>query len=505
MQKFRFDFGLVLAVILLLVFGLIMMASVSVSESHEVTRGEAMQTIYKQMMQESAALYSQAESKAKTSPKTALLLLSRSEELAIGLEKDESHTTEIGRLKEDIKKLRTTILTASPEPVLEHTAATMTGSFWGSISDDTNANYYDVRLKELSDELLKPRNDFYLSRHFINVAIGIPLLILGACVSYQLWFRLAPLLYYLSLLLMAILFVPGLGVTYKGATGWLDIPLLPSIQPVEIMKISLILYLARMFQLKSRAEIGTFHMGFIPFALTVGAVLICLAMQPDFGSILVLIPVSVALFYIAGASVKQLVTSFMVALFIFSLAAFQLPYIHNRVSVFFSSEADPTSKNVGWQIQQSLIAVGSGGVTGLGIGKSIQKFGYLPEVQGDTIFAAIGEETGFVGTLLVIILFFYIGYRGTQIARAAPDLFGYYAALGIVLLLVWQACVNIGVTLKVLPLTGITLPLMSYGGSSLITMLFALGILINISRHARQQTKTRFSFYRRRVRGTRAA
>lgn len=324
-------------------------------------------------------------------------------------------------------------------------------------------------------------NTFAL-KQTILVIIGVGVFAIVSNINYRFWKKVAPILYVLSVVLLALVFTQ-FGISLNGAKGWLNFgSIIPSIQPLEIAKLGVILYLARWLEPK-QAELKTFEAGFVPFAIIIGIVGLLLALQPDFGGILVLIPTAVMLFFVAGARARHLLISLVVVAMVGLIAFASFSHVRERVNEFMDPTIDPTSKNVGWQIQQSLIAVGSGGFMGRGINKSIQKWGYLPEVQNDTIFAAIAEETGFRGAVALILLFLCIGWRGILIAQNAPDKFAKYAALGITFWIIWQAFVNIGVVIKVIPLTGLTLPFISAGGSSLLINLIAMGILVNISRY----------------------
>ena len=248
------------------------------------------------------------------------------------------------------------------------------------------------------------------------------------------------------------------------------------------MKIGIILYLARWLEVRKK-EVQTIENGLIPFGLIVGAVVLLLGLQPDYGSVLIILPVTIAMFFVSGGRMKHLATMFGAGSVLATIVVMTVPYINNRFHVFLNPDIDPASRNVGWQIQQALIAIGSGGWFGLGVGKSIQKFGYLPEVQGDTIFSAMAEELGFIRIFMVIGAYLFIAYRGFKIADRTEDRYYKLVATGITTWIVWQAFVNILVNVKLFPLTGITLPFISYGGSSLTTLLIAVGILINISRY----------------------
>ncbi len=335
--------------------------------------------------------------------------------------------------------------------------------------------------KELK-RYVEPTNDFYLIRSLGHVAFALPIWFLVMKTPYLFWKKWASVVFFSSLFLLLLLFT-NLGVNYQGATGWLDIPFLPSIQPVEIAKVGIIIYFARWLE-KRKKDLQTLENGFFPFLFILGSIVFLLALQPDFGSILVLIPVTVVMYYIAGAKLTHLIAGFLIAVFASFIVVSTVPYVRNRFHFFVDPSIDPESRNIGWQIQQAKIAIGSGGLFGRGFGKSIQKFGYLPEVQGDTIFSAIGEELGFVRSLLLFLAYVFIAYRGFLIAKNAPNRFSSLVAVGITTWFVWQTIVNIAVNLNLLPLTGITLPFISYGGSSLVALLIGAGILLNISRYA---------------------
>ena len=341
-----------------------------------------------------------------------------------------------------------------------------------------------------------PSNDFYLWKHVTRVFLAIPLWIVSIYIPYKWWRKIAFPLFALSLFLMILLFLPGIGANYGTATSWIGLRGLPSIQPAEFAKLGLILYLAIWME-KKEQEVETMQYGFLPFVILLSTVVVLLALQPDFGSVLVITTIAASMFFVAGGNILHL----LLGGFLASLMAWPIilskEYIKNRFLAFLDPELDPL--NVGFQIKQALIAIGSGGLFGVGFGQSMQKFGYLPEVQGDTIFSAASEELGFIRIGLIVGIYFVIAYRGYQIANHAPDRFSMLVATGVTSWIVFQAFINIGVNIAILPLTGITLPFISYGGSSLITTLVAAGILLNISKYA--QESTHFN-YRRRVRGT---
>lgn len=339
-------------------------------------------------------------------------------------------------------------------------------------------------------------NDFYLWKHVSRVFFALPLWILSIFIPYTWWRKIALPLFGLSLVLMGVLFLPTIGANYGTATSWINIRGLPSIQPAEFAKLGLILYLAIWME-KKEQEVETMQHGFLPFVILLSTVVVLLAIQPDFGSVLVITTIAASMFFVAGGNILHLMLGGVLASLLAWPIILSKEYIRNRFLAFIDPELDPL--NVGFQIKQALIAIGSGGLFGVGFGQSMQKFGYLPEVQGDTVFSAAAEELGFIRISLIVAIYLVIAYRGYQIANHAPDRFSMLVATGITSWLVFQAFINIGVNIAILPLTGITLPFVSYGGSSLVTTLVATGILLNISRYA--QENTHFN-YRRRVRRT---
>lgn len=285
-----------------------------------------------------------------------------------------------------------------------------------------------------------------------------------------------------------------IGTEYNGAKWWIDLPGLPSIQPVEFMKIALLIMLAY-FLKKRRAVIADTYMGFIPYFFYVGIVFLLLIFQPDFGSILILAPVTIALYFVGWWNLKYIITAIVIAL-IWASAVYGIGkvapstwvgYISQRIDNFFRDSHDIVETNnrddKDYQMKQWLIAIGSGWFFGLGFGKSIQKFGYLPEVQWDFIFSVIVEELWFFGWMVLVFMYMMIAYRGFLIARSVKDPFAKYLALGITTWIMVQASINIGVNLNIVPLTWVTLPFVSYGGSSLLSLMIGVGILLSISRH----------------------
>ena len=344
--------------------------------------------------------------------------------------------------------------------------------------------------------LTEPTNSFYLWRHIWRVLISIPICVFMMYFPINVWKKGALGLFIASILLLVALFLPGIGANYGTSTSWIDLPFLPSVQPAEFVKIALIFYLAVWME-KRQELVQSFQYGFLPFTFLLSAVVILLALQPDFGSVLVISVIAASMFFAAGGSIFHIFGGGLFASAIAYPIIMSKEYIRNRFMVFFDPTLDPL--NISFQIKQALIAVGSGGIFGVGFGKSIQKFGYLPEVQGDTIFAAAAEELGFIRITVLVVAYLIIAYRGFSIANRAPNRFAMLVAVGITSWFVFQAVINIGVNLSLLPLTGLTLPFVSYGGSSIIVNMIGAGILLNISRYAQESTNTT---NRRRVRRT---
>lgn len=337
-------------------------------------------------------------------------------------------------------------------------------------------------------------NYFYLSKNIAHVIIWLLALMIFSKIPYFFFEKYVKQIFFWSLILLFSVLI--IGVEYNGARGWLNIPWLPSIQPVEFAKIGLILFLAYFIK-KRRSLLSDFSDGFIPFFLIALSIFILLALQPDFWSILIIAPVVTAIYFVAWGNIRYLLVTFLACFVgagtIYGIGSLwdpqdnSLSYISGRIDNFFQDNTllfeKPNPDGKDYQTKQWLLAIGSGGFFGLGFGKSIQKFGYLPEVQWDFIFSVIVEELWFFGACILFSLYFIIAYRWYMISRRVKDPFAKYVAFGITTLILMQMFINVWVNLNVVPLTGVTLPFVSYGGSSLISLLMATGILLNISRH----------------------
>src|SRR3989338_1141566 len=321
-----------------------------------------------------------------------------------------------------------------------------------------------------------PSNSFYLWRSFLHVTVGMVVMLATTIIPYQLWGRYARLLFLLTLIPLVLVFVPAFQPSGSQTShSWLSAGPF-TLQPSELLKLTMIFYLSVWLQ-KREQLIGTFKEGFLPFAILLVLSTLMVALQPDLGSFFVISGIASVMFFIAGGNVFHLLLGGGAA------GLFGLPIILNKEYirdrfVAFLNPADPLlSDSIGFQIKQALIAIGSWGFFGVGYGKSIQKFGYLPEVQADMIFSAMAEELGFFRILIILTMFTLLIIRGYKIAREAPDRFGFLVATGITTFIAFQTLVNVAVNVSLFPVTGLTLPFISYGGSSLVSILARIRIL----------------------------
>ncbi len=361
-------------------------------------------------------------------------------------------------------------------------------------------------------------NHFYVLRNMSHVFIGLVALVFLVKIPYTLWEKYSK--YVIGANLLLLVYVLFFGENLNGATGWINVPLLPSIQPMEFMKFSVVIFLAYFFK-KYHDRINTFKEGFVPFFALVWVVVVLLGLQPDFWGILMIVPLMFILFFLAWGWMKYILTLFwlgmLLILSVYHLWSYdssdqstrsKLSYIHDRFNNFLSDEQDLIeNRTINYQTEQALIAIGSGGFLWLGFGNSIQKFGYLPEVQWDFIFSVIIEELGFMWGFILLLLYGYIWYRWYYISYYSQDLFAKIASFWVTSWILIQASINIWVNLNMMPLTWVTLPFISYGWSSLLALMLGLGLLLNISRHIDpskwwkflQSKQTNHSFWERKT------
>ncbi len=319
---------------------------------------------------------------------------------------------------------------------------------------------------------------YYLLRQGAAALVGLGFLFALQALPYKSLKKLALPFLALSLLLVAAVFLPTFGLKLGGAARWLEIGPV-TIQPSEILKLSLILYLASWLD-KKKAQSKGFATAFVPFLVIVGVVGTLLVLQPDIGTLVVTIGSAVILYFLGGGRISQLVTFLILAAAGLAAIARVAPYRAARLIVFWKPDVDP--QGIGYHLNQALIAIGTGGFWGRGFGQSIQKFNYLPEPTGDSVFAVVVEEFGFLGGLAIASLFFVFLLRAITIARSAPDFFSKLLVAGIASLIVLQAFVNMAAISGLLPLTGIPLPFISYGGTALVATLAMVGIMLNVSK-----------------------
>ena len=318
---------------------------------------------------------------------------------------------------------------------------------------------------------------FFLKRQLTWVFLGLVGMLFAARINYRALPKLLrPLLFFTLFLLILVLF-PQFGKKIAGARRWLRIGDF-TFQPSELAKLILILYMADTLSRK-KEKIKNFVYGFLPPLLILVAIFILVLFQRDLGTALIILMVILGMLFVSGVRLKHLFFLFLIALPIIWLRIIKVDYTKRRILAFLDPWSDPLGD--GYQIIQSLIALGSGGIFGRGLGEGTQKLFYLPAPHTDFIFAILGEELGFLGGVAVIILFGAFIYFGARIARRAPDLFGSLLALGITTWIGLQAMINIGVATGFLPTKGIPLPFISFGGSSLIFSLMGVGILMSIS------------------------
>ncbi|MBE6036883.1 MAG: putative lipid II flippase FtsW [Clostridiales bacterium] len=323
----------------------------------------------------------------------------------------------------------------------------------------------------------------YLKSNLMWAGVGTVAMIVCTLLDYHVYKKLAPWLMGISFILLLLIFTP-LGLTRNNATRWLGVEGFPiTLMPGEIAKICAIIFVA-WFLSQNPKRIHQFWKGVLPLVLLAGAYFVLILKQPNMSTALTLLMIIVGMMFVAGLSWWYVAAAVGAAGGGFAVLWFFFPdsYFMDRILSFTDPFADPLGD--GWQVTQGLLALGSGGLFGKGLGKSIQKTLYLPEPQNDFILAIIGEELGFVGCFLLIAVYLVLIWRCCHICLNAPDLFGTLLASGITIMLALQVILNIAVVTSSMPPTGIALPFISYGGNSLLIFMASMGILLNISRHS---------------------
>lgn len=321
----------------------------------------------------------------------------------------------------------------------------------------------------------------FFKKQVIWAVIGIVAFITFARLDYRKLSGWGYVLLAAVILMLFAVLVPGIGVTAGGSSRWLALGPL-SIQPSELAKIALVLFVADVFSRKDPEAVMELPHTLLPVVPVVGILVLLIMAQPDMGTTMLIGVIGFGLLFLAGAPLRYLGVMGALGGAITAFGALAEPYRRARVLAFLNPWSDPL--NTGYQTIQSLIAMGSGGFLGVGIGASRQKWLYVPNAHTDFIYAILGEEVGLLGTVTVLGMFAFLAYLGIRIARAAPDRFGMFIAAGVTLWISVQALVNIGAVTASLPITGVPLPLVSFGGSSLVVTLIGMGILTNVARQS---------------------
>lgn len=320
------------------------------------------------------------------------------------------------------------------------------------------------------------------SQIFLGIIMGSIALITMSHVNYKYLQKYSFYIYLLSIAITLLVFIPALGFEFNGAKRWLSIGSF-SFQPAEFLKLGFVIYLAAWLS-GIKDKIHTFSYGALPFVILITLAAIPLLLQPDTGTFLVIFAAGFGMFLTAGARWRDIASLIGLGIAGLAIMIFKRPYLMDRITAFIDPSKDPLGS--GYQIQQSLIAIGSGEWFGRGFGQSIQKFNFLPEPIGDSIFAVVAEEFGFIGSVILIMIFLFFALRGMKIAAKSRDSFGGLLVVGIVILIVAQSFLNIGAMLGILPLTGVPLLFVSHGGTALFFALLSVGIILNVSRYTRK-------------------
>jgi cell division protein FtsW len=324
--------------------------------------------------------------------------------------------------------------------------------------------------------------NYFIVKQAISAVIGLGLMFALMRIDYRYLRNLSPLIMLVSLLLLLVVLVPHVGVNSNGARRWIAIGPLPPLEPSEFAKLAMIIYIAAWLSAKGE-QLQDVSLGLVPFVMMVGLIAGLILLEPDMGTAVVIALTTMTMFFVAGASLRHVLTLLLAGLLGGLLLILVEGYRSSRLLIFLNPEKDPAG--AGFHIIQLLIALGSGGLHGLGLGASRQKFFYVPGAHTDGIFAIIGEEVGLIGALVVIALFALLVWRGFRAAFRAQDNFAALVAVGVTCWIGYEAVINIGGITRSMPMTGIPLPLISYGGSALMATLAAVGILLNVTTRLR--------------------
>ncbi|NQU83850.1 MAG: putative lipid II flippase FtsW [Parcubacteria group bacterium] len=325
-------------------------------------------------------------------------------------------------------------------------------------------------------------DSYYFLKHqaLFGLLPGLFLFLILSKINYRFWKRIALPLFFFSIAILLLVFIPGLSATYGNAKSWINIGSF-SFQPSELVKLTFLLYLAAWLP-KAGKDLRDLKKGTLPFLAILAPIAFLIMLQPDIGTMFVIVASAITLFFIAGANFAHLAGIGAGGIALLFLLIKIAPYRAARFTSFLNPEIDPYG--IGYHINQALLAIGSGGFFGLGLGHSRQKFQYLPEVAADSIFAVMGEELGFFFTVLFLVLFIAFLFRAFKIGANAQDDYGRLLVVGIVAWIGIQMFLNVGSMIGLLPMTGVTLPFISYGGTSLAVCMGAVGVIANVSRES---------------------
>lgn len=315
---------------------------------------------------------------------------------------------------------------------------------------------------------------YYIKEQLMWVVLGMGCLVFFSFFDYKRLYNLSLPILIGSIILLILVFIPGIGIAAMGARRWIDFQVF-TLQPAEVIKLALAIYLAAWFSKKEKGR-------FLAFSLLLGFIIFLVMLEPDMGTASIILAQSLIIYFLSGGNIL----SFLSMLPVIAIAGYILiklePYRAARLTTFLNPDSSVLTSS--YHVRQILISLGMGGVTGVGLGNSLQKYAYLPENTTDSIFAIIAEEIGFIGSIFLILLFIFMIWRGFLIASKIKDNFGKLLAAGIISFLSMQIIINLAAQTALIPLTGIPLPFISYGGSALVINLCAIGILLNISKQA---------------------
>mgnify|MGYP001561557502 FL=1 len=330
--------------------------------------------------------------------------------------------------------------------------------------------------------LAKSEAKFYsiiFNQIVLGLTLGIFSLVFFSKFNYRFFRKYSFIIFVFAVIITALVFVSGLGFEHNGARRWIEVGSF-SFQPSEFLKIGFVIYFAALLAL-AKEKVRTFRYGVLPFLVLIGVCGVLLIKQPDTGTFMVIFAAGLAMLLVSGTKLRNIAVLGLMSIVGIALLSLVKPYLKARIMTYFDPGADPLGAS--YQIQQSLIAIGSGEIFGRGFGQSIQKFNFLPEPVGDSIFAVMSEEFGFIGALTLLSLFLIFAFRGLKIASMASDQFGRLLATGLVILIVFQSLINIGSMIGILPLVGVPIAFVSHGGTALLFALTEVGIILNISKN----------------------